>query len=176
MSILVTSRLFNAVALSCLVVGCGGSSSPVSQPLGLNRMSQLQSVSPAAGGSFSASYSGKYTLRGNNKPFEYTFQGIGKGSFINKSTEAGEIFYYCGLHGCFIQSGSHATLTSRRNDANTINITFPFDKIFSCGTRVAWYVTGGTGMFAHATGSGTVTFTCHTGRTYTDTWKGTLYF
>jgi hypothetical protein len=44
---------------------------------------------------------------------------------------------------------------------------------------VSYTVDGGTGKFAKATGSGTVTFKCHFNRgsgPYSDQWSGTLYY
>jgi hypothetical protein len=49
---------------------------------------------------------------------------------------------------------------------------------YACGGSNTYVVTGGTGRFAHATGSGTITTTCPgpSGHTYTDAWSGTLYY
>jgi hypothetical protein len=71
-------------------------------------------------------------------------------------------------------SNGTATLTSSVNPANSITVSLAPEYHSWCSTG-SYRVTGGTGSFAGATGSGTVTFACSMfPSTYTDQWKGTL--
>ena len=134
------------------------------------------------GGTFTASYSGNWFAL--NFPCEepplggsFTFNGRGSGSFIHMSRE--HIFFI----GCTQPWAGTATLMSARYPRDTINanvnhLLFRSNPCEVFGKHVDFTITGGTGKFAAATGSGTITITCHgvTSGTYTDQWSGTISF
>lgn len=168
-------RLTSTIAMLVLV-GCSA------VPSAPTHMQTQGAAIKASGGSFSASYSGTWTAR--NFPCEepplpgsFTFNGNGSGSFIHMSGE--HIFFI----GCTVPWHGTATLTSSRFPNNSITATVdhvlarsnPCDAF---GRHVDFTVTGGTGRFASATGSGTIAITCHgnTSGTYTDQWSGTITF
>jgi hypothetical protein len=149
--------------------------------------SQLQTVRPAiqeSGGPFSASYAGHYSLTGCSPPDgegRFSFDGTGSGSFIHNSTEFGSMggFVY---QGCPWQGT--ATLLNSAHPLNSITMDLSLAKGLihpnnPCAPgpnrQIMFTVSGGTGRFRHATGSGTVVFTCNSGR-YTDQWSGTISF
>jgi hypothetical protein len=165
------------VGLAVAVLG-GCSSGAGSQVAPLGPM--LQSAAPAAGGSFSASYSGTYSLSficGQNPQGYFKVSGTGSASFLHRSTEAGSM-YVKDRCGYWLGTG---TLTSSHNPRNTITVWLRSVAIGSespCYNPrgVQFSVTGGTGKFAHATGSGTVRFVCNNNGTYTDHWTGTVMY
>lgn len=132
------------------------------------------------GGTFSATYSGNYSLRdceGQRGHFQFT--GSGSGSFIHSSTEKGSL--YSGDHGC--GWNGPATLTSSAHPRNSIAMTLNLGN-FTFGNpchprfaqKVKFIVVGGTGRFINAMGAGTVAFTCNNDGTYTDNWSGTITY
>jgi hypothetical protein len=166
---------------SAFLVGCsGGPSSTPSAPSSAAGLRQLGLGVPAraAGGPFSAAYSGRYTLVGCGPNFPGTFKlsGTGTASFLHRSQESAL------LYGNFCAGWSGgATLTSFKHSNNSISASVHwggFHRGIPCGANDTWEftVTGGTGKFAAATGSGTVTITCKSSGTYTDTWTGTLQY
>jgi hypothetical protein len=139
---------------------------------------------PANGGAFSGAYSGGYSLtlcvsgyRGHEGSF--TFKGSGNASFLHGSTESGVMKRGKINQNLCVGWGGTATLSSSRNPQNQIVMD-----IFShsatidspCGHVFYYSVTGGSGKFANASGSGTVSFTCSGSTSYTDRWSGTLNY
>ena len=140
----------------------------------------------ASGGSFSASYSGTFTLRACAPPDgfgSFGFNGSGSGAFIHASTENGSAVG--NVHGACSWSGT-ATLRNSLHPRNSVKVSL---FLMGAGTgqdntpcypdfghSVKFTVVSGTGRFTNATGSGTVAFTCHSDDTYTDKWSGTINF
>jgi len=163
---------WTALVVMLLLVGCSSSSTlPTSQRHAIGDLAP-------AGGAFSANYSGTSTGDGdacllNNK---FSFSGTGSGSFIGRSTESGFLVWG---HGQTCNYTGSATLVETLHPRNTVKVglgpldTPPCQRILGGGWH--FVVGGGTGKFAHATGSGTIKFNCGNPK-YTDTWSGTLNF
>lgn len=132
-------------------------------------------VGPANGGAFSASYSGQYSLTPCGT---FKIVGSGYGSFIHKSSETGTMGIVPNME-CNSWSGQ-ATLVNTLRPRNTITVMLSATGTSPCtpriGTHVGFGVISGTGRFAHATGGGTIKFTCNSDGTYTDHWSGTISF
>jgi hypothetical protein len=173
----VTLRMFATVALFCLV-GCGNPPIFLQRPLEPSAAKQPESAFsiPQNGGKFSASYAGnarccrRHVLR---------FSGSGKATFLLASTEQGKINGSCSQDSC-TWTGS-ATLTSQHipSDSVAMSLSFKWPPDPCIGNPVVdWIVTGGSGKFQHATGSGSLTFKCEFNGVgpYTDGWTGTLNY
>lgn len=132
---------------------------------------------PDSGGTFSVNDSGNYTRSGCALfPGHFSFRGSGVGTFIHRNKESGGMS--SGRNSCTM-SGS-ATMVSKGNPSNSITMTIVSNGLpcFRAPPTVTFNITGGTGRFARATGSGTVVFHCGFGNsgTYTDVWSGTITF
>lgn len=170
-------RLISAIGI-LLLAGC------TAVPGVPTHLKTVNSAIQQSGGAFSASHSGNLNTNGGCVPPDgsgtFKFSGKGPGSFIGRNFESGSMFGNVGV-GCN-WSGS-ATLTSLAHPGNslTVGLTLTgFQTGWPCaprfGARVKWNVTSGTGKFVHATGNGTVKFTCSGYSTYTDQWSGTISF
>lgn len=134
-----------------------------------------------SGGAFNVSDSGNFDLSGCGlfKGGSFRFAGSGFGTFIHQDTEYGSMTsgtypYDCSWKGT-------ATLVSVAHPRNSIAVelggAYNTDPCHTSRFHlVRFTVSGGTGRFVHATGSGTVTFTCNSNGTYTDQWSGTVTF
>ena len=133
---------------------------------------------------FSTNHSGNLNTNGGCTPPDgggtFRFSGKGPGTFIGRNFESGSMVGY--VHESCNWSGN-ATLTSLAHLRNslTVGLTLSgFQTGWPCaprfGQRVKWTVTSGTGKFVHATGNGTVKYTCNGYSTYTDQWTGTISF
>lgn len=150
--------------------------------------SHLQMHSAAiqdSGGAFSAGYAGSDTLLACHVPDgqgSFKFSGTGTGTFIHTSNEqgsmSGNVFEGCGWTGS-------ATLSSASHPRNSIIVNLSLARpglggfntpCNTHGKKITFSVSGGTGRFALATGSGTVMFTCNSNGSYTDRWSGTITF
>jgi hypothetical protein len=164
-------RRIGAVAL-LILAGCTGVPSiPGHQAQG--------AAIKASGGTFSATYSGNYTLSScsSSNSGHFTFSGSGSGSFIHSSSEDGSMTQ--SAFSC-VWSGT-ATLTSKLHPRNRITVRLSLNhttRNSPCNPmheQVVFIVTGGTGKFANAAGRGTILFSCNNGN-YTDQWSGTITF
>lgn len=151
-----------------LLAGCGGS-----QVTGLSPSQQFvnSATSPLSGGAFSASYSGQYSVHdcgfGCNR---WEFRGSGPAKFLGHSRERMRWFFILDAR----RRANGATLTSYHSKTDGIKVTINLTN--QCASN-SYVVTGGTGRFAHATGSGTISTTCNVSEmTYSDSWTGTLYY
>jgi hypothetical protein len=130
----------------------------------------LRSVFRPRGGTFTAAFSGQYSWFG-----QFRFSGSGNASFLRAATEAGNVSQDCGPN-CY--PDGFDTLTSDKNSENGIKVTWTGPYRGNFCEKLNWKVVSGTGKFANATGSGTMTATCSGGNsgTYTDVWAGTINF
>ncbi len=156
LSVCVTATLF---------AGCGGS-----QIAGFSSAQQFansaepkSAASRLSGGAFSASYSGKDGGHACGTGCHVTiFRGSGTAKFLRSSYERVSIKI---VDGTFT---GRAILKSLRSKTDSITATVS-------PNSNGYTVTGGTGRFTHATGSGTISRAYYP-KSYTDTWTGTLYF
>ena len=130
----------------------------------------------AAGGTFTGTYSGTYAYfcRGF-VPIINCFvdiTGTGSGTFIGESSVSA--YGVAILRGC--PEGLSGTMTSTSNPADSISMNLTLTSSCFSG-KIKWFyrVTGGTGRFASAGGSGQVTGT-HSSSTFNATWTGTLTY
>jgi hypothetical protein len=148
-------------AAGTLFAACGGPTQGWSAPppLQLSTKVSRESLKRAAGGSFTASYAGKFRgLCGFPHVRDEYFRGTGSGTFIGRSGMKGPL--YCqGRTGNFI-------FRSKEHRAETFSVTV---------NNGSYTVTGGTGKFANASGNGTFSIS-KKGLTFTSSWTGTLNF
>jgi hypothetical protein len=156
-----------------LLAACGGSQGPVAPP-GVNVvMQRVARTAPAVGGAFSGAYAGKTSGTVCSSGGTFFFKGTGKSSFLGGSNESGV------LHAnrtCAWRGG--ATLQSARHPSQEIFIALYEDRENvenPCEIGFTYAIHGGTGKFAHAKGSGDLTFQC-SGSRYSDQWSGTIRF
>lgn len=170
-------RLICAVALLVLA-GCTSVPS-VPTPLQTQR-----AAIKASGGPFNVTESGNYTLSGCNPPYNgnFAFSGSGSGTFIHRNNEGGTMIGDANT-GC--PWSGNVKLINALHPRNTISMSLilgkpPLGHNDPCNPggfqHIMFTVTGGTGRFAHATGSGVLEFACNSNGTYTDQWSGTITF
>lgn len=171
-----------------LLGGCGQTNSTLTQSNGgmpsiaRGPLRPELAQSPAGGGAFSGGYSGSSsrTQCESHGPTGqsglFIFSGKGKVSFLGRSKESGNLYrLWIGEHyGCAPFWEGAVSLTSSKYPTNTISMHLVNESTNPC-QPYSFTVTGGTGKFANANGSGTVTFTCGI-NTYADQWSGTLSF
>jgi hypothetical protein len=175
-----------ACAAALLLAGCGQMSKALPQSNAGTpsaRLVQLMAStqSPSGGGAFSGSYSGtkKFTpcVYGMQRG-AFDFKGAGMAAFLGASGEAGHLLFTGRRGSCQGWSG-RVVLTASKRLRNRIEVRL-YGSGFSspCGQQLSYTVTGGTGRFYHATGSGAVTFQCDRYRSgqYSDQWSGTINF
>jgi hypothetical protein len=172
----------NVCAAAAMLAGCGGSQLSTGV-LGAVPNSDKLTVSdkyPATRNVvpnhvFDARYSGRYECdvygTSRDQKFYYLFMGHGTASVpdLRKSRES--VYYYFGSIPCGISpTGGSFTLKDRSSEDTITGSVSGND----CSVDT-YTVTGGTGRYSGAIGSGTVTFTC-TGNHYEDTWSGTISY
>jgi hypothetical protein len=172
--------LVSGVAVA-IFAGCGGNRGILqSIPEGSTRETTLH---PANRSAFSGTYSGNYIFKicGGGSGGYFKFKGSGKVSFLGQAWESGKVqeplampYPHCAQPW---KGGDWLTSKKDPNDRVHVALNGPSGSGSSpCNGQFAYSVTGGTGKFAKATGSGTVTFQCSSksfGK-YSDTWTGTL--
>jgi len=154
------------------VAGCSAS------PMLSNNFETAKNTMGASGGTFSASYAGRFSISAcSSGSGTFTFEGAGSGNFIGSSSETGSMTDKSRTGSCRLLWKGPAKLTSAMHPLDTIRLSLAERNFTPCTIRPAFTVTGGTGKFAHATGSGKVVFTCDAMRhTYSDQWAGTISF
>lgn len=132
----------------------------------------------AAGGAFTASYSGTFKETGNciTSSCTVTLSGKGSASFLGASSESATLKG----QACKTSTGT-GILRSTVTSSNSLTMTVTGKVCLgSSGITISgtYKVAGGTGAFKGATGSGTITGTATVGTsgTYKDSWKGTLTY
>jgi hypothetical protein len=131
------------------------------------------------GGRLTAAYSGTYSKSGDcSATAMFTYNGNGKAKFLHASSEQIKFTWYCGSRDV---TGS-ATLTSIQVPRNSITASVrSTDFKTPCdGFTMSFTVTGGTGRFRRASGSGTIALNTPSSEcisySYSDKWRGTLKF
>jgi hypothetical protein len=164
------------------LAGCAGWHATVSPMPGTEADARTTGTKAAGSHAFNGGYSGVEKLSKCSFPWsgEFDFKGAGKVSFLRGSNESGSLTQeFNGRLFCARWSGT-VTLTSSEHPKDEISIALRGNKRPSpCGNHLIYTVTGGSGKFSGATGSGTVAIRCsrHAGSTpYLDQWRGTLYF
>ena len=172
-------QLLSIGTASVTLGGCGGSQSSIAATSLTVTDTRSSRGTPAAGGAFSGAYSGGYTMVCRLSLSQFSFLGTGSASFIHGSSEQGKLREANG--GCPNATWmGTATLTSSRHPSNTISVSlktkrsgngFPCS-VFGC----SFSVTGGTGKFINAMGSGTLIMTKLGSGSYSDTWSGSITY
>lgn len=126
---------------------------------------------------FIANYKGRYRLEGLGcgigRHMHFKFHGTGNARFLNESKEQGVLKAGGSPTGRCYWSGD-ATLSSSTNPDDSIFMQLSIEN-YACLYGGTFQVSGGTGKFVNATGSGTLTLQC-SGNKYVDQWSGTLYY
>jgi len=147
-------------------------------PILSTHLQTSRSAIGASGGAFSASYAGRFTSSpcSNGRNGTFSFGGSGYGNLIGSSSETGSLTSRSRNGQCRFLYKGPTTLTSTLHPRNTIMLSLSERGYTPCVIPPTFAVTGGTGTFAHATGSGKVVFMCHLDGTYTDQWSGSITF
>lgn len=131
------------------------------------------------GGKFTAAYSGSYSKSGDcSATAMFTYKGNGNARFLHSSSEQIKLTWFCGSADV---TGS-ATLTSVQvpRDSITASVSSTNFKSPCYGFTMSFTVTGGTGRFRRASGSGTLVLHPLSSNclsySYSDKWRGTLKF
>jgi hypothetical protein len=164
------SRCALSVCVAAIVLaGCGGSQTPTaSSPLTATNAGTVR-IGPALGGAFAARYS-RY-LRGRclwDQLCWFRLQWARQG--VVSRPEQGVWLTAVYLRRT-VQGSGYANEHPQTGQYHYVQLSG--GPPYPCQSPLSWTVTGGTGKFVHATGSGTVTFKC-VGATYSDKWSGTL--
>ena len=122
---------------------------------------------------FTAAYAGSYSKTGDcSTTAMFTYKGNGNARFLHSSSEQIKLTWYCGSQNA---TGS-ATLTSIRlpGDSIAASVSSTDFKGPGSGFTASFKVTGGTGRFRRASGSGTIVSSKFESYSYSDKWRGTL--
>jgi len=170
-----------SVVAALLLAGCSAVPSVPTHPLAPVQSHAVRIANPASGGPFAAAFSGRIDRLSCNQLMgaHFSFSGTGTATFFGKrpkfAMERGELSGTYHFYGCSAWSGG-AALSIGDPTRGTIGFSLSANTITKgCLAGAKYAVTGGTGRFVNAAGSGTVSFVC-TGNTYTDRWSGTLTF
>jgi hypothetical protein len=176
--------------IAAALVGCSGPQGVLQTNIGVPaaglQPQTLEPASPANGGAFSGSYTGRAS-GGDDCSYgvsEYLiFHGAGKASFLGRSKESGTLMASYGSSTQCSYSGS-ATLTERKDPDSTVTMSITGN----ASTSLTYTVTSGTGRFAKARGHGVFSITVSGSmrpslgasplccRHYYDEWSGKLKF
>jgi hypothetical protein len=108
----------------------------------------------------------------------FTYKGTGNAKLLHSSSEQIKLTWYCGSQDV---TGS-ATLTSDRvsRDSITANVSSTDFKSPCYDFTMSFTISGGTGRFRRASGSGTIALHRPSSEclsySYSDKWRGTLKF
>jgi hypothetical protein len=180
MKSLLRLRRFLAVAGVIALAACNAAAN-VSPNVGVGSNSQLRPTRIIFnhGGRFAAAYSGTYSKSGDcSATAMFSYEGNGNARFLHSSSEQIKLTWLCGSQDV---TGS-ATLTSNQapGDSITANVRSTDFKTPCYGFTMSFTVTGGTGRFRRASGSGTIVLHKLSSKcisySYSDKWKGRVKF
>ena len=174
MKSLLRLRQFLAVVAVIVVAACNTAQN-VSPNVGAGSNSRLGPTRIIVNreGRFTAAYSGTYSMFGDCSITRmFTYKGNGNAKFLHSSSEQIKLTWYCGSQNA---TGS-ATLTSIRlpGDSIAASVSSTDFKGPGSGFTASFKVTGGTGRFRRASGSGTIVSSKFESYSYSDKWRGTL--
>jgi hypothetical protein len=103
-----------------------------------------------------------------------TYKGDGKAKFLHSSSERLSLTWYCGSQD--IAGSTTLTSVQHPRDSITASVSSTNFKTPCYGFTMSFTVTGGTGRFRRASGSGTIVLNSLSGECalYSDKWSGTL--
>lgn len=174
-----------SLLIGALLSGCGGkeeiSSTSLLVPLGDGSTISRNASWTDAGGQFTAAYTGTssyHSCINEDKQGYDKFSGTGSATFVHASVESVEslkaVTHEEGFFNCPVVSFT-GSLKSKQHPGNAIFVSITNRSDPLCATD-EFSITGGSGKFAHATGSGSVTFVCSGSYSYTDQWSGSISF
>jgi hypothetical protein len=171
-SLSLSRHALSVCVATMLFVSCGGpqaqSWNPAS-PLQSSAKLSSESLRRAAGGSFSAGYTGTWKTK-QGLFFLTHFRAKGSGAFIGRSSLKGKML--CG----FMVGGANFTFRSKKHPTDAFRVSVN-GTICSERGKPQYTVTGGKGKFSDASGSGTVSFSFNnSNHNFTSSWTGTLNF
>ena len=145
-------------------------------------LNSLRANSTGASGKFSAAYLSSHSVQSGCALF--SFKGAGHASLLGAGSEAGTLRADQVYTRCIMATGN-AVLSSTSTPNNTIKLQLSFvspgSRSWSPSCRVSrhrgtWTADGGTGKFAHATGSGYVSIDITKHCIWRVTWTGFISY
>lgn len=172
-------RALLTALLTVSLVGAGSVAAAPAQAAGAHTFS----TPLTGGGAFTSTFGGIFTFIGCPSGLNCTLvlTGGGPATFLGTSRDT-TVISLTGLSLPCVQVGGSSVLTSTATsgDAVTANISGTLclrnPPIKGLRFSLNYIVTGGTGTYSGASGSGTITGVVIFNRTYFDAWKGTLIF
>ncbi len=175
-------RLTRSLAIAAVIALAGCAAAPSLSPsVGTAAYSRL--VPPGAafarGGKMTAAYSGSFSRDGDcSATAMFSYTGTGNATFLHTSSEQIRLTWYCGSRD--IAGSATLTSTEAPRDSITANVSSSNFKTPCYGFTMSFTVTGGTGRFRRASGSGTIVVHRRSTQclpySYRDKWRGTLKF
>jgi len=126
-----------------------------------------------------AAYSGSFSRDGDcSATATFSYKGAGNAKFLHASSEQISLRWYCGSRD--VAGSATLTSTGSPGDSITANVNSTDFKTPCYGFTLSFSVTGGTGRFRRASGSGTIVVHRRSTQclpySYRDKWRGTLKF
>lgn len=169
-------------ALTALFVlsGCTGIPSVPTHPVAQSLTQSEMTAGPASAIAFTSIGSGSFTVSNcyGAQGRAVFLSGLGRGTLFHLHSESGTLSAdQCNPGGEASWAGLiHFVVEAHPQNSISMSLKFdgtgPCDPVF--GPKILFTVSGGTGRFAHAVGSGRVYFRCVGGGRYTDVWSGQI--
>jgi hypothetical protein len=174
-------RLRQSLAVAAIIVLAACDAAPNVSPTfdaGSNSRLRPAGIIFNHGGRFAGAYSGTFSRSGDcSGTAMFTYQGGGRAKFLHSSSEQIKFTWFCGSQ----DMTASATLTSNQvpHDSITASLKSSDFKGQCYGFTASFTVTGGTGRFRRASGSGTIVLRTPSSKcsySYRDKWSGTIGF
>src|SRR4029077_7994248 len=94
----------------------------------------------------------------------FKFSGAGSAAFLHASSESGSMVWSHGF-SCDLQGSATLTSTKHPHNSVTVRLEYGLPGAQHSLKGMPFTVTGATGRFADAAGSGTIRFSCHSNGT-----------